>query len=86
MPHNELSLKVSTPKVPCIVIERIQILDGRWIEGLIVSLDVGRRPPSVPSCLGHSMRKLTTWQLVSLEQTREEPAREGKPGGSHNLL
>lgn len=72
---------VLASKLICAVVGGIQFLGNHWPEGLISSLAVGWRPPSVPYHTAFSTGH-TIWQATFLKVSRGEKARENKQGRS----
>lgn len=66
---------VLASKLTCAAVGRIQFLGNHWPEGLISSLAVGWRPPSVPYHTAFSTGQ-TIWQVTFLKVSRGEKARE----------
>lgn len=72
---------VLASKLTCAVVGRIQFLGNHWSGGLISSLAVGWRHPSVPYHTAFSTGH-TIWQVTVLKVSRGEKVREYKQGGS----
>ena len=62
--HNKLPPKASASKVTPLGIDRIQVLECCWAEGLISSLDVDWKPPSSLNHMSFSKGQLTAWHLA----------------------